>query len=294
MTELVRVTREPVEFQRPLLLHAFGGRMGDGGAAILEHLATQWGATSIADIDPETIYDFSVAGPVRTATEAGYELSWPQLRLMHARPASADRDVLLLLGPEPHLRWPSLASAMTKALATVGVRQAVQILALNAATPHTRPVPTQLLDAGAELAERFELTPRLSEYQGPVGFGAVLSSCLTESSIDTATLVAFSPFYLGLNPTPQAATELIRAIDRAVGTTTDVHELAEQQATFDQHAIEALLANEELRTFVAHLEQQYDSRLLEVALGPALTEADGPALADEVAAFFRELHAPAD
>jgi predicted ATP-grasp superfamily ATP-dependent carboligase len=294
MTELIRVTREPAEFQRPLLLHAFGGPIGTGGFATLDYLATQWDATSIADIDPEPIYDFSVARPVRNATEDGFGLSWPQLRLMHARPDGADRDVLLLLGPEPHLRWPSLANAMTEALSAIGVGEAVQVLAFNAATPHTRPAPVHLLDAGAELAERFKLTSRGSEYQGPVGFGAVLGSSLTERSIKTATLVAFSPFYLGPDTAPHAAIELIGAIDRAVGTTTDVRELAEQQVTLDQRVAEALLANDELETLVVSLERQYDSQLLEIAWEPALTEADGSALADEVEAFFRGTQTPAD
>jgi hypothetical protein len=260
--------------------------MGVGGVAMLDHLAAQWGATPLARIDPDEFFDFSVQRPQRRLVDGKPAIAWPELQLLHARPEGATRDVLLLVGAEPHLRWPTLAKAFAQVITGLGCREAVQVLSFNGAVPHTRPALIQVLDGPPALAERFGSVARPSEYEGPVGFGSVLGDALAERGVATATLLSVSPFYLGLDPAPHAGVAIIRAIDRAVGTMTDVEELEKQQALLDARALDGLARSEDFRTLLGNLEQQYDSQLKVLQSGtPA--ELDGAAIVSDLDAFFR-------
>lgn len=287
MVDLVQTSSALPTLTNPLLLHAFAGRMGSSGAATLDYLATQWEARLVAEVDPDTLYDFSVLRPVRHSTEGGYALSWPTMRLMHARPSGAERDVLLLVGPEPHLRWRNAADELAQLVATLGCTEAVHVLGFNGTTPHTRPAPVQLFDATSELATRFDVRTEVSEYEGPVGFGTTLVSTLGARGITTATLVTLSPFYLGLDPAPHAVLGIVRAVDRALGVTTDVAELEEQRTQVDERALEALARNDEFRALLANLEQQHDAAVRALTTGSSFTDDDAAAIATEVDAFLR-------
>jgi hypothetical protein len=252
--------------------------MGDGGAAILETLASKWKAAPVAELNTESVYDFSVLRPIRRASGSTFELEWPGLRLLCARPPQASRDVLLLIGTEPHFRWPTLANALADELQRLGCPEAVQVAVFNGWAAHTRPCPLHVLDASERLASRFGVVARSSGYQGPVGFGSVLDSALAARNIDTATLVGINPFYLGPEPAPQNVIRMITAIDQAVGASTDTSDLAQQRALVDARTLDALARSEEFRMLLLNLERQYDSEQLAAPQSAAAALPEDPRL----------------
>src|SRR5580658_584044 len=77
--ELVHWEDRPV-LRRPLFVIAFEGwnDAGDAATLALDYLATEWGATRCATIDPEEFYDFTVARPTVKRDEAGgLRIEWP-------------------------------------------------------------------------------------------------------------------------------------------------------------------------------------------------------------------------
>src|SRR6059036_2106681 len=96
----------PGGLRRPVLLAGFGG-WGDAGSAAsiaLRHVlgdpAPRWSAM----IDPSVCYDFTVARPLSTRTRDGrrWLLEYPKAAFYPVALPDAERDVLILLGPEPH------------------------------------------------------------------------------------------------------------------------------------------------------------------------------------------------
>src|SRR5438874_676877 len=103
----LRVHRRP-ELTRPVLVAAFRGWNDGAQAASLAagYLAKTWEAERFADVDPEDFFDFQAARP-HVSLEDGItrRIDWPETAFYHARPDGLDRDVVLLLGIEPNLRW---------------------------------------------------------------------------------------------------------------------------------------------------------------------------------------------
>ena len=101
----VRWLAEPT-LQRPTVIAAFTGwnDAGDSASSAVRHLVEQWGATALAEIDPEEFTDFATVRPhVRLADGRTRSIVWPTVGVWAA--STPGGDVVLVLGPEPALRW---------------------------------------------------------------------------------------------------------------------------------------------------------------------------------------------
>src|SRR5918911_4592997 len=104
--EELRVDRRP-DVDRPVLITAFRGWNDGGQGASLAggYLARAWDAEKFAEIEPEGFYDFQATRPHGTLVDGRTrKIEWPENAFFHAR-VPQGRDVLLLLGIEPNLRW---------------------------------------------------------------------------------------------------------------------------------------------------------------------------------------------
>ena len=69
------------------------------------------------------------------------ELVWPSMRISHCRPPGSDRDIVLMHGVEPNMRWRTFCAELLAIADKLNVQTVVILGALLADTPHTRPVP---------------------------------------------------------------------------------------------------------------------------------------------------------
>ena len=69
------------------------------------------------------------------------EIEWPATDLIAASAPAAERDLVLLDGTEPNLRWRTFAETFTAAAERLGVEMVVTLGALIAEVSHTLPVP---------------------------------------------------------------------------------------------------------------------------------------------------------
>ena len=128
----------------PVLLAAFEGWNDAGEAAsdAVEHLEDVWDAELVGELDPEEYYDFQVNRPyVGTEEDGTRALSWPGTRLSVAWLPDQRRDVVLVRGIEPSMRWRAYCAELVTAARGLGVSTVVTVGALLADTPHSRPVP---------------------------------------------------------------------------------------------------------------------------------------------------------
>src|SRR6266705_2857569 len=121
----------PAGLRRPVLLAGFGG-WGDAGSAAsiaLRHLLGDSAPPASATLDPSACYDFTVARPLTTRSEDGdnWALEYPKVAFYPITLGSAERDLLVLVGPEPHFRWPELAPAIIKYARHAGVESMLTI-----------------------------------------------------------------------------------------------------------------------------------------------------------------------
>src|SRR5919109_4256184 len=115
---------DPPELRSPILVAAFAGwnDAASSATAALEAVALALDAAPIAQIDPEEFYDFQVTRPTIHLTEGQTrEIDWPENSIYAASPPGAERDLVLVSGIEPNLRWRTYAGAIADATERLGV-----------------------------------------------------------------------------------------------------------------------------------------------------------------------------
>ncbi|MGH3423195.1 MAG: PAC2 family protein, partial [Nocardioidaceae bacterium] len=154
---------EPIELRRmvdPWMIVAFEGwnDAADSATGVIDHLIEQWDADPIAEMDPEEYYDFQVNRPYVGSDDSGRrEITWPTTRLYAARPVGSERDIVLVRGIEPNMRWRRYVEELLGLAESVGVTMVVTLGALLADTPHTRPIPVTGTASDPELAAAWHL-----------------------------------------------------------------------------------------------------------------------------------------
>ena len=172
MSEELLVSSRP-ELERPILIAAFRGWNdgGQGASLATGYLAKLWDARRFAEIEPENFFDFQATRP-HVSLEEGVtrRIDWPSTVFYHGRPTGLDRDVVLLLGIEPNLRWRAFSELIVGFLQDLQVELIISLGSLLADVPHTRPCPVTGSASDPELVQRLDLSA--SRYEGPTGSSA--------------------------------------------------------------------------------------------------------------------------
>jgi proteasome assembly chaperone (PAC2) family protein len=282
MAEELHIHSRP-ELEKPVLIAAFRGWNDGAQAASLAagYLAKNWDAEQFAEIDPENFFDFQATRP-HVSLEDGLtrRIDWPETGFYHARPEGFDRDVVLLLGIEPNLRWRTFSDLVVGLASELEVELMITLGALLADVPHTRPSPVTGSATDGELVERLGLSA--SRYEGPTGIVGVLHDACREAGIPSASLWAAVPHYVSLTPSPRAAVALCERLGSLIGVDIDVEELEEAAQSYEEQVSEAVASDEETASYVEELERRSDS------IEESTDLPSGDALAAELTRFLRE------
>ena len=283
----VRVIGEIRPLERPLLLAAFDGRNGSSAVAAVAYLAHHWNAQPIAEIDPDRYFDFTALRPRVRLEDGERVLDWPEAKFAVARPEGVERDVVLFVGAEPHLRWNSYTAAFASVAEALGVEQTVIVNASPGGAAHTRPIPMHLVGADDVAAERFGLASRSPRYQGPAAFAMSLAVAERAQGRGGFSLTAIAPFYVIGEANPYTVRALVTALDRAIGSHTDLRQIDGRVADADIALVDAFAAQPDLEEIVRGLERQYDETMPPEPLdGDPVDPAE---LVEDVEAFLRSL-----
>ena len=275
---------DPPQLRSPTLVAAFAGWNDAAGAATaaLEAVAMSVDAEPVAQIDPEEFFDFQVSRPTIRLTEGQTrEIDWPQNALYAAKVPSADRDLVLVSGIEPNLRWRGFATTILDAAERLGVELVVTLGALLADVPHTRPVPITGLASDPKLVERLGLSR--SNYEGPTGIIGVIHDACRRRGMTSASLWAAVPHYVAAVPNPKAALALLRRLEGFTGLEVDASELEDAIERYERQVNRAVAANPEIEELVQRLEEEQDT-------SPELIEdvPSGDAIARDFQRFLRQ------
>lgn len=245
-----------------MLIMAFEGwnDAGDAATTATSHLAERFGATPFADIDAEPFYDFSSTRPmVRLASDGRRRIDWPSNEFLVARLPDARRDVILLTGTEPQLKWRTFAGEIVALADQLNISLVVTLGALIADVTHSRPITVYGTSHDRALCEQLELEP--STYEGPTGIVGVVHHELQRADLASMSLWAAIPSYVPHAPSPKAALALVERIGDILATPTVTSALVSRAEEYVQQ-IDALVDDDdETSAYVRQLEAQYDASM---------------------------------
>lgn len=279
--DAVRRLSDP-ELRKPVAIAAFEGwnDASDAASGTVAYLIGQFDAEPFLIIDPEHFIDFHETRPTVTV-EGGVaeELAWPATKMYGVHLEGERRDLVLVLGDEPQLRWQTYGGLLLNEFQRMGVEQVVLLGAFLGQVPHTGPVP--VIGTAGSTEELHELGLQGADYQGPTGIVGVLSHLLREEGVSTLSLWAATSHYLGTNPNPKAMLALLERTARILDISVDATELAEVAGEFESRVDAAMAASDEFSSYVRRLESLQEG-------SPDFNPSDAANLISEVEDFLKE------
>jgi len=272
------------ELVDPVMICAFEGwnDAGDAASSAVGHLDREWKGEVFASLDAEDYYDFQVNRPTVTLHGGVRKVTWPTTQLSAVRIADADgkghpRDLVLVRGIEPSMRWRSFCNEILGFAHELGVELVVLLGALLGDTPHTRPVPVTGVTSDPELAESMDLEE--TRYEGPTGIVGILQEACTHAGVPTASLWAAVPHYVSQPPNPKATLALLNRLDDLIGVRIPLGELPEDARAWQLGVDQLAAEDSEVSEYVQTLEEARDTA--------ELPEASGEAIAREFERYLR-------
>jgi len=274
----------------PVLVGAFKGwnDAAEAASSAVSFLVKEWSASHVASLDAEEFYDFTQTRPmVRMIGGVYRDIEWPSLDVYAHADEGSGRDLVLLVGHEPQLRWRTFNDELLALLEQLGVSEAVLLGALLADVPHTR--APRLVGSASDDRLRGQLEGMdisLSRYEGPTGIVGVLQDACGRRGIPTASLWGNVPHYITASPNPQVSVALLRQLDLLLGLGLNVRTLERQARRFRARVDEAIAQSPDAVAYVRKLEG------LEVdedeGAAPASPLPTGPEVVRALEEFLRE------
>ncbi|MFM8381047.1 MAG: PAC2 family protein, partial [Actinomycetota bacterium] len=179
---------------------------------------------------------------------------WPTVSMWSVSTDSG--DLILVLGPEPALRWKTFCRQIIGVAQTYKASSIVSLGALLADVPHRR--PTQVIGTSTDelLMDQHDLAK--SRYEGPTGIVGVLNDAANRAGIPTASLWAAVPAYAAQIPSPKAASALIERLADIVDCDPLTLLLDAQVEQYEVQIDELINQDEQLANYLERLETMED------------------------------------
>jgi len=264
----------------PVVVAAFEGwnDAGDAATGAVEHLEQVWQARAVVEVDPDDYYDFQVNRPtVSLVNGTTRRITWPTTRFSVCRPPGASRDVVLVRGLEPNMRWRGFCEELLAVTGELGVGTVVTLGALLADSPHTRPVPVNGTASDPRTAEALGLEP--SRYEGPTGIVGVFQDSCAAAGIAALSFWAAVPHYVSSPPCPKATVALLRRVEDLLDIAVPLGDLPERARQWERSVDELAAEDSEVAEYIASLEDREPAT--------DLPEASGEAIAKEFERYLR-------
>jgi proteasome assembly chaperone (PAC2) family protein len=243
------------------MVAAFSGwnDAGDAATDAVRWLARTFRAVPCATLDPEEYLDFQAARPtVELIDGVVRAVNWPALSFSSARIPDG-RDLVLLLGTEPNLRWRTFCADVLAVADETRCDTVVTLGALLGDTPHSRPVRCTGSATDEVLAARLGM--ERSRYEGPTGIVGVLHDAVRQAAYASASIWAPVPHYVASPPNPKATRALLDKLAALLDLGLDLTDLDIAAAAWERSVADVVASDSDVAGYVDRLESRYDQGL---------------------------------
>lgn len=246
----------------PVMVIALSGLFDIAGAATsaLDRFVPPRHAVTVGEIDPDAFYDFTQARPHVEMDEGEMRvIRWPENRFDVVR-GLGGRDLVVLLGTEPHLYWRTYTECIAHVVEQLGCEAVVTVGAVAEAVPHTRIPFVTGSTTDSELATRLGIG--LPTYEGVTGVAGVIQSSFAGLGVPTISLRVGVPHYLMNAEHPQALAALQTHLSHVLNVPQpeDDGELAADIRRWRTLHDEVVSGDSQLEMYVRMLELEHDRR----------------------------------
>jgi len=273
--------------REPIMIVAFSGwnDAAEAASGAAEHLLSGWRDKNddvipelIAEVESEDYYDFQVNRPVVSIDESEIRsLTWPTTQVFGMAIPSMNRDLVIVTGVEPSMKWKSFTSDLLDLADDLEVSLIVSLGSLLADTPHTRPISVTGTGAHPSIANRLGVS--VSKYEGPTGILGIIQDGCMRRGIDALSLWAAVPHYASNAPSPKATLALINTLEEFLDIKIPLSDLPDRADAWEREVNDLAADDSEIADYVKALEESKDAA--------ELPEVSGDTIAKEFERYLR-------
>jgi proteasome assembly chaperone (PAC2) family protein len=249
------------------MIMAFSGwnDAAEAASGAVEHLLSGWRDKNddvlpelIANVESEDFYDFQVNRPVVSIDESEIRsITWPSTQVFGMVIPSMKRDLVIVTGVEPSMKWKSFTSDLLDLADDLEVSLIVSLGSLLADTPHTRPISVTGTGAHPSIANRLGVS--VSKYEGPTGILGIIQDGCMRRGIDAISLWAAVPHYASNAPSPKATLALINTLEEFLDIKIPLSDLPEKADAWEREVNDLAAEDSEIADYVKALEESKDA-----------------------------------
>ena len=247
--------RKPL-LSEPVAILAFEGWSDAGNTATgcIENISCTYDVEPFAELDSDSFYNYQMRRPIVEVKDFGErEFHWPQTSFYSIEDYKLKKDLILVFGEEPSMRWKEYAKNIKDVLAELGVKRAITLGAFFGQVAHTLPVPIFGVSTDPTFHSRYNiLNPN---YSGPTGITSVVGQTLSESEIGTTGLWAAVPHYLSSRGYPKGMSALMNKTSEILKIDIDDSGIQTEGQQFEVKINKAMENSQDLAEYVSRLEE---------------------------------------
>jgi proteasome assembly chaperone (PAC2) family protein len=273
--------------RNPVMIVAFSGwnDAAEAASGAVEHLLSGWRDKSddvlpelIAQVESEDYYDFQVNRPQVSIDESQIRsITWPSTQVFGLAVPSMPRDLVIVTGVEPSMRWKSFTSDLLDLADDLEVSLVVTLGSLLADTPHTRPITVTGTGAHPSIADRLGVS--VSKYEGPTGILGIIQDACMRRGVDAISLWAAVPHYAASSPSPKVTLALVNTLEEFLDVSIPLSDLPERADIWEKEVNDLAAEDSEVADYVKALEESKDAA--------ELPEVSGDSIAKEFERYLR-------
>jgi len=255
------------KLNKPYLIAGFEGwpDAGQVSSKAVSYLRDKLAAEKLADFVPDDFYLFQSPAtetrrPIVDIQDGQIrELGLPATEVWFHKSETAARDLIILLGQEPELRWNDYANLIWKVAHNFGVSRIYALGGTYDVIPHTiGPMVAAVLSQPELEAEMQHYGIRLINYRGPSSVHTMLLAGAGQQEIEVVSLWGYVPHYIQA-PNASVCYHMLEKLTQMLGLALDLAELKEESERLDRIVSEAVAQKSELTEYVRQLEADYDA-----------------------------------
>ena len=273
--------------REPIMIVAFSGwnDAAEAASGAVEHLLSGWREKNddvlpelIAEVESEDFYDFQVNRPVVSIDESEIRsITWPSTQVFGMAIPSMKRDLVIVTGVEPSMKWKSFTSELLDLADDLEVSLIASLGSLLADTPHTRPITVTGTGAHPSIAKRLGVS--VSKYEGPTGILGIIQDGCMRRGIDAISLWAAVPHYASNAPSPKATLALINTLEEFLNIKIPLSDLPDRADAWEREVNDLAADDSDIADYVKALEESKDAA--------ELPEVSGDTIAKEFERYLR-------
>jgi proteasome assembly chaperone (PAC2) family protein len=266
--------------REPVMVIAFSGwnDAAEAASGAVEHLLSGWRDKNddvipelIANVESEDFYDFQVNRPVVTIDESQIRsITWPSTQVFGMAIPSMKRDLVIVTGVEPSMKWKSFTSDLLDLADDLEVSLIVSLGSLLADTPHTRPITVTATGSHPTIANRLGVS--VSKYEGPTGILGIIQDGCMRRGIDAISLWAAVPHYASNAPSPKATLALINSLEEFLDIKIPLSDLPDRSDAWEREVNDLAADDSEIADYVKALEESKDAAELPDVSGDTIAK----------------------